>query len=258
MSDPNNPFDYPVNPTFGQGIFRRHIRLENKPGIVTGAMEDCNHGFCITLHHDGQQVTRLEGDPKRIPLNTCHGALQALKQLEGMPLGLDAKTLNQRMPASDNCTHWLDLAILCYHHALRDEPLREYKIAIPDEDGVANVASVHCNDELVHDWLMLDWAIQAPESLAGNTLFKGFASWANQAFESADETEAAFVLQKGYFVSRARRFDIDKLAGEPASNHSIMHGACYSYSEPRVNVARRTAGSVRDFTDSEAMVLQFK
>lgn len=257
MSDPNNPFNYPLNPTFGQGIFRRHIRLQQGVGVVHGALEDCNHGFCVTVYHDGNRVTDIQAKAKRTPFTTCPGAVEPLKALIGKPLDLDAKALNMQMPAGSNCTHWLDLAILALQHAKRDEAVREYRVAIPDEDGHSIEASVHCNARLVHEWRVEEWQILEPAAISGNGLYKGFAGWANQAFADDDEREAAFVLQKGYFVSRARRYDIQQLTGESAKVHTMMHGACYSYSEPNVSQAVRSADSVRDFTDSEEEILKF-
>ena len=47
MTYKRNPFNYPENPDFGQGIYRRRIRLENHNGWVSGDIEDCNHGFQV-------------------------------------------------------------------------------------------------------------------------------------------------------------------------------------------------------------------
>ena len=103
------------------------------------------------------------------------------------------------------------------------------------------------------------YQILAPDELAENTLYRGFSRWANTCFvDDANALEAAYILQKGYFVSGARPMDLNKLAGEPANKHAVMRGACYTYSAPVVDIAKRTADSVRDFTDCEEQLLEFR
>lgn len=257
MADHRNPFNYPINPTFGQGIFRRKIRLSAFEGGVSGELEDCNHGFCVKIYHDGLNVTDIRGEAKRIPLTTCTGAEAALQNLIGTELTASSKAIIEKLDLTSHCTHWLDLAILCISHSLRSENERIYEIAIPDEAVGPTNAQLFCNGELLLDWQAQDWIIQEPVKYKNNTLYKGFASWAN-AIDDKNDQEAAFVMQKGYFVSRARRFDIAALADEPANTHTMMRGACYSYSEPRVDFAQRTIGSVRDFTDTEEQLLKFQ
>lgn len=258
FSDPRNPFNYPINPDFGHGIYRRRIRLVNHDGRVEGALEDCNHGFCVTVHHNGRTVTRVDGEHKRVPFNTCGGAIEPLQALAGTALGLSSQQLAEQVNPRANCTHWLDLALLAIRHAVRDEAQRQYDVQVPDESDELTEARVLRNGELVLAWQVRDWVIQAPAALAGNTLFRGFSAWANAAYPDEEQKEAAFILQKGYFVSRARRFDIEKIAGESAARHSSMRDACYSYSAPQRDVALRTSGTTRDFTDSAELLLQFK
>lgn len=257
MADHRNPFDYPINPSFGQGIFRRKIRLRKIEGGVAGDLEDCNHGFSIRLYYNNNVVTAIEGEAKRIPFSTCAGAATALQSLIGTRTETSPKNIISTMNLNTHCTHWLDLAILCISHATRNEPERIYEANIPDEATGPTNAQVLCNGKLALDWHVRDWKILQPTEHKDNTLFKGFASWAN-GISNQDEREAAFVLQKAYFVSRARRFDIQAVAGEPANKHTIMRGACYSYSEPQVDIAKRTSGTVRDFTDHQEQLLKFQ
>ena len=260
--DPNNPLNYPLNPRFGDGVFRRAIRLMKHPendtdGCVIADMEDCNHGFSLTLTYAAGEVTGITPKARRVPFTTCPQAEQPLQQLVGQPLSHSTQALISQLDVSSHCTHWLDLALLAMAHAARDGVLqRQYRIDIPDETD-STLAEVSCNEQTVHRWQMRDWAIQAPTALAGNTLYRGFARWANATFAHEDEREAAFVLQKGYFVSRARRFDLPNMAGEAAAGHTIMVGACFTYSEPHINTAKRTSGTTRDFTDSEETLLTF-
>ena len=46
--------NYPRNPDYGTGTYRRRIRLEQGDGCVYGALEDTNHGFTVTVYHDGE------------------------------------------------------------------------------------------------------------------------------------------------------------------------------------------------------------
>ncbi|CAA0115915.1 Uncharacterised protein [BD1-7 clade bacterium] len=260
--DPENPLGYPLNPQYGQGTYHRAIRLvpgqdPQKGHFVDGAMEDCNHGFTVRLYHDTQQVTALEAQPKRVPFTTCPKAAEPLKQLIGMPLNASTQALISQLNPSAQCTHWMDLALLTLAHAGRaTEKAREYTIDVPDEDTHTD-ACVYCDGQLIHCWQLKDWTIMQPQALAGSTLYKGFARWANETFVDSDQREAAFVLQKGYFVSRARRFDLQKMAGEEANTHTIMVGACFTYSKPQIDNAQRTSGTTRDFTSQSDKLLTF-
>lgn len=258
MTDLRNPLNYPINPTFGPGIYRRRIRLVQHEGYVTGDLEDCNHGFSVSIKHDGHKVTAVEGQHHRIPFTTCGGAITPLQQLVGINITLTLHELSASMNTRANCTHWLDLSLLAIRHILCSETVREYNIEIPDELDNPTCARVYRNNALVHEWLVKDWMISAPTPLANNTLFKGFSAWANTAFADEDNKEAAFILQKGYFVSRARRFDLDALVGESAATQPMMAGACFSYSEPQASTAIRTVNATRDFTHTAEELLLFK
>ena len=78
MSDSRNPFDYPLNPNYGQGVFHRKIRFskgnDSDGDFVFGELEDCNHGFCIKVYFSNGIVTAIQPEAKRIPLSTCAGA----------------------------------------------------------------------------------------------------------------------------------------------------------------------------------------
>lgn len=247
---------YPRNPHYGSGVYRRRIRLAAGVGAVVGELEDCNHGFRVAVSHDGERVTAIDGEALRVPYNTCPEALGNLRRLVRTPLGLSARELNAIADPTSNCTHWLDLTVLAIGQAARGAtPVRQYDVEVTDEvDGVA-CARVWRDGELVHDWRTGDFVLSAPAHLAGNTLFRGFAAWASQAF-AGDEQEAAFVLQKGYFVAQARRFDVDAAAGRLAADHG-MGQVCFSYSAGNAERARRQPHTVRDFTDTPEQLLRF-
>jgi chromosomal replication initiation ATPase DnaA len=79
--------NYPRNPDYGTGTYRRRIRLEQGDGCVYGALEDTNHGFTVTVYHDGEHVTAIEGDAKRVPYTSCPGALNPIKGYIGSGTG---------------------------------------------------------------------------------------------------------------------------------------------------------------------------
>ena len=256
MMSETTPLNYPDNPHYGSGTFRRRIRLTGEPGKVTAELEDCNHGFRSVIFHDGQQVTDVQAEALRIPLTTCGGAIDPIKSLIGVTIDSSAALINSTVNPKANCTHLYDLSVLAIAHAKRGEVTRQYDVEIEDEvDGKAE-SRVLRDGQVVFAWQTSQWQIQAPVAYKDKPLYKGFAAWANQAF-SGDDQEAAFVMQKGYFVSQARIYDIDKLAGEPATNHPSMLGVCFSYSSPRVEQAVRTAAATRDFSDCPEQLLKF-
>ncbi|QQD18136.1 DUF2889 domain-containing protein [Spongiibacter nanhainus] len=256
--------DYRLNPDYGPGRYRRRIELVAGDGWVDGELEDTNHGFRCRLHHDGKQVTRVTGEALRIPFTTCPGAVEPLKALAGLPLVDDASAIIAQTQPNEHCTHLFDLTVLALCHAARvstsatAKRRRRIDIVIEDQpDQQPAPAEVYIDDRLIHRWLTLDWQIVEPQALAGRGLYKGFTAWASETFDG-EQSEAAFALQKGYFVGSARRFDLSALVGKSANDErDYMLGACYTYSSPQIERARRTAGSVRDFSDTPEQLLQF-
>ncbi len=111
--------EFPANPAYGTGCFRRKIHLINQPGRVVAALEDDCHGFRVTLHHDGATVTEVEAETLRIPFDTCPGAIEPIKALSGIALGSEPKTITTQVSPFSNCTHLFDLSVLAISHASR-------------------------------------------------------------------------------------------------------------------------------------------
>jgi hypothetical protein len=251
---------YDANPSYGSGVFRRRIRLWKEGRLLRGALEDCNHGFTVAITHDGKKVTAVAGEPKRIPFNTCSGALEPLQRLIGCDLGSNALALLKHAGPRANCTHWLDIAVLAIVHGSRAEPVREYDVEVMDEnpDGDPQRVRVLRNGVLIHEWLSKDGVIVNAGPMQGVTLFQGFSSRAAAVFTDADELEAALVLQKGNFVGQARRFDLMKRVGQSANDEGAMQGVCFTYSAERSQGAFRLPDTLRDFTSTPEQLLQFK
>lgn len=256
MTDYGENFEYPVNHDYGDGVYRRRIRLTGYKNRVYGEMEDTNHGFCVMVHHDGQAVTGFEPEFRRTPFNMCTSAGKALDNLLGASVELAGKELNLQAIPSDNCTHLLDLTVLAIRHATQGETVTVWDIAVTDESDNPIELTVKKDGQLIHHWTARDWQIVEPEVFAGKPLFRGFALWASQAFTDL-ELEAAFILQKGHFVANARRYDVNKMAGYPATIDKTMQGACHTYSPGQIEKAFRTENSMRDFSDAEEQLLKF-
>ena len=248
--------NYPLNPDYGQGIYRRRIRLTATDGCVLAELEDCNHGFRCRLYHDGQRVTDVVGEALRVPLNTCPGAVEPLKLLIGRRLSEDMYSLNKALKPTSQCTHLYDLSLLAMRHAGRGEAVRQYDIEVDDEQAGGASARLLLDGEPLLEWQVQQWSLLAPAELVGNTLQRGFSAWASKHY-SDDLQEAAFALQKGYFVAQARIFDVAGQAGSSVLGNHSMHGVCFSYSSPQLEQARCSADSVRDFTDGAEDLLKF-
>lgn len=88
---------YPANPDYGNGIYRRRIVLARRSTRVEARLEDSNHAFSLTLVHDGQHVTGVDGRALRYPLSTCPQAMTRLQKFVGLP------RCSRIMPCSPPC-----------------------------------------------------------------------------------------------------------------------------------------------------------
>ena len=250
--------DYPRNPLYGSGVYRRRIRLEQHGNAVHGALEDTNHGFTVTVEHDGECVTAINAEAKRFPYTSCPGALLPIQEFVGINIHTGLRELNLYKPPSSNCTHLLDLTLMTIRHAANANPIRQWDVAVTDQTPERDsICTVMRDGEEIFRWQARDLALTTPPELAGNPFYLGFGRWASKVF-STEPLEAAFILQKGYFVSLARHFDMEQMAGEPALvSKDGMGGACYTYSSPAIDHGVRTSGNLRDFSECEEQLLKF-
>lgn len=250
-----------LNPDYGNGVFRRKIRLTATANTVVGELEDCAHGFRCRLEHDGQVLTHIVGESLRTPYDICTGATEPIKQFIGKPIDISLVALNQEVNARSNCTHLYDLSALalefCYLSSTQGMTERVIDVFIPDENKDAVTARVLIDGEEILAWQLQSWQIVGPKAIAGKPMHRGFAAWVNEMFSGLQNT-AAFVLQKSYLVGEARRYDIDAVAGQTAVTDNKMLGICYTYSEQHIGQGKRLAGTMRDFTDCEEQLLQFR
>ncbi len=251
--------DLPLNPAYGLGVFRRRIRLTRlSEQAVYGELEDCNHGFIVTITHDGKKITAVDGEAKRAPFTTCPGALEPLQRLLGCNINATAQALLKHVEPRANCTHWLDLAVLAIVHSQHQAITRQYDVEVTDENADdLQFLRVSHNGQLIHDWISRHGEIVSPAVLSGVSLRKGFSSRVAEVFTDPVEFEAALVLQKGNFVANGRRIDLEATAFGSASDHSFMAGACFTYAAERVAGATRVQHTVRDFTATPELLLTF-
>lgn len=247
---------YDPDARYGSGIFRRAIGLTATPGQVVGELEDTHHGFRVTVAHDDERVTGISGEPLRIPTTNCGGAAFALRRLLGRPLTASPKDLYSGEVLAHQCTHMFDLAALAIAQARRGEGRRRYDVAVPDEDDDGSAwCTVSRDGTIVHRWLIRDRVIVEPTRFAGQEMLVGFIRFISRQL-AGDALEAALVLQKGFFVSRARRWRIDRMAGRIIAPNVQMHDRCFAY-QPDIRGRTRHIDSIRDFTDRPEDLLRF-
>lgn len=245
------------NPNYGNGIFRRRVRLENRPGAVHAELEDCSHGFRLRIGHDGLAATTIAVETLRVPLSTCMEAGGPLAGIAGFSLDANWMEFQRRFPAACNCTHLHDLAWWALQHASRGVVQRDYEVAVSDEGPQGSECSVWRDGELLLQWQTARGTVTAPAEYAGGPMLRGFSAWATPRFEG-DAYEAAIMLQRGYLVAQGRRYDKQASAGLSVGSHRERFGVCYSYSSGAVERAIVTSGSDRDFTQSRELLLKFR
>lgn len=249
------------NVHYGNGVFRRRIRLCADAGRVTVELEDGNHGFRLRLQHDGRVVTDIEADTLRHPFGTCTEAVRPLRQFVGHRLADGAKALRERLDPGAHCTHLFDMAMLAIHQASQRTASAataiDYEMAVHDEAAGLTRAEIRRNGAPVHAWQIQSHRVIAPAVHQGQPMMRGFHAWASAAFGGA-ELEAAAALQRAYFVAQSRRFDFDPPEQNPGVADGMPHGSCYSYNRGVVERAFRSAGTVRDFTHTPEKLLRFE
>jgi hypothetical protein len=235
------------------GIYRRRVRVRTSPAEATAEMEDEPHRYAITLRHDGQCITAVEGRALRTPWTGCRGAVELLQRLVGMALSADPQQVWRHVNGREQCTHLLDLAGLAVSHAARGIAERCYDAEVPCLDPAVPREAVLCRDgHEVLRWTLLRNAITAPPLFAGQDV-AGLMPWAKSAFVDRDRFEAVWLLRRAVFVSGHRFFDMDRLVRASDTGH--VGDACHVYRAGNAERALRVRGSTRDFSDPRAQPL---
>ena len=238
---------YPPNERYGTGIFRRRVRIEPDKGVVTATLNDTFHAMRVRLSHDGHIVTHAEAELSRFPMTTCPGAADPYRELIGLPVATDRPAFFAPGRASRNCTHLLDLGLLALGAVHRGDGPLVYDVAIPDAVDGCTVLTASVGGMAVHVWTLQDNQIVAPDVFAGRSVFGGFATWAEAAFQGV-ALDAARVAQKSVFVARGRAFEVDGVPPRPAALQVNRTGACFSFSTPWREQAVGVVGYARDYS----------
>lgn len=245
------------SPRWGTGVGRRRIGMSASEGRVDGALEDHRHAMRCTLFHESGIVTRVESDFHRYTLNLCPGAATPLQELVGLPVNIPPREFFAGGRARRNCTHMLDLAWLCLRQAARGMGERLYDVVIPDgADGTMTGVLLRDGAEVLR-WDTDNGIITAPARYAGQATLAGFIGWVlGQPGLDDEELEAALVLQKGFFLTLGRQYD---LPTGPVSEtqRPFVADSCFGYASATLDHAVRRPDQFRDFTDRADDLLRF-
>ena len=216
--------------------FRRRFIITPAANRVSSEVEDDYHCMGVTLHHDGQVVTKVESLMQRAPWTTCPGAIAMLeKTFTGVPLDGFVK----RGQKKANCTHLHDLAIFAATHAFDSGPL-VYDILVSDPVDGQRQAEIRRNGTRLLGWTQAGDRMVAPVELAG-VAFDGMRAW----LESLDpeRQEAVRMLRWGTILAHGRTIAWDR----QSDSSRLPLGNCYTFQPERATEARRI-GIVRDFS----------
>lgn len=238
------------NPEYGSMVFRRSIRLTNRPAETIGELEDSMHAMRGRLIHDGEKVIRIESEFVRYPLTTCPGAAKMIDGLAGLPLATPIGRFYE--DARRHCTHMHDVSWWMMSHARRDAETRLYEASVPDHPEGREIAiRLLVDGEERHAWAVCDDIVLTPAPFAGQRLIRGgFVGWAIETFEG-DALEEVLVLHKAYLISLSHL--VQPPPGPIQAFEKEYDGVCWSYSRPRSDNAVRLA-SFRQFPEGEGLL----
>ena len=222
---------------------------------MRGDLEDDFHRFGLTLHHDGERVTAVEGDAERFPWTTCPSAVEPLRSVAGARISRRLTELGEHVAARSNCTHLFDLAGLAIAHAARAAAgTRQYDVAIPDRTRTLTSPQLERDGEVVLRWDLDGTTITGPAPYDGIALRAGFLAWAEATLDD-EEAEAAIVLRRACDISFGRSMDLD-VYDTAADLGDIMLGTCHSFQPGTIEVGLRNKGQTRDFSSDADLLLQ--
>lgn len=246
------PSEIPRRARYGDGVFRRRIRVETLAregagALVLGALEDDFHHFRARVRHDGSRVVEVRGEGVRTPWTTCAGAVDPLAALRGAPVDGALSRVAGACDPRLQCTHLFDAAVLAVAVTARGHDARCYDAAIPDRrDGRTRVTLARDGEPLLA-WDVDGMRVEGPEPFADRPLAGGFLAWCEAELDP-ELAEAAFVLRRALFIGLGRQYDFERI--ERASDFAAMTGtACHTFQPGRVEGASRVHGTVRELSD---------
>ncbi|MEM8593454.1 MAG: DUF2889 domain-containing protein [Pseudomonadota bacterium] len=247
------------NPNYGQGTYHRQIRIVYSDGLIRAALEDDLHAFELRVEHDSQRIIALNSEAVRFPFTTCPGANDPLQAFVGLGLDLTSREYNALVNARNNCTHVYDLLLSALFHrgdSTAESHKVEYDIQIDDETKHGSVGTLLINGVQQLEWIANGFELIGPDELAGLPLMRGFSKWAVSRYQGVQQ-HAAFMLQKGYLVAQARRYESNSRLGKKASDDQSMQGTCHTYSPERSDTSHRTDNPTIEFYKGTTQLLSF-
>lgn len=251
----NSPTQIPPNPGYGQGCFRRRIRIDIiGPQHVATGFEDDFHAFSLQLTHDGRAIRDIATRSIRYPAALCPEARARLDRLVGMPLTADRGVFLGYDSARLHCTHLHDMLWLSMSQVLRGTSSRQYDITIPDDRDGQAVAELGVDGSPLLRWTIAGGKVLAPAPLAGASLRGGFNGKLRGLY-TGDTLEAALVLQMGCLVAGGRRVQLESFATLILEADDRRIGRCYRFQRENVERQPPNTHQVRDFSDAPTQLL---
>lgn len=215
--------------------FRRRFAVTPSPRSVTSELEDDVHRMAVTLHHDGESVTRVEAKMERHPWDLCPGAVARLiSDLTGRPLALQNRIIDKKA----NCTHLFDMAELALRH-VHDAAPSLYEMLVSDPvDGIVTAVLRRDGMERLR-WHLKDDCFLEPHPAQGLTLL-GLRPWI-AALPREDQNEAR-MLQWASLVAHSRH-----IPWEVQTTLRALPGSCFA-SQPGRHEKCQRIGERIDFS----------
>ncbi|WP_310531985.1 hypothetical protein [Novosphingobium sp.] len=196
--------------------FRRRFLITPAQFAVTAALEDDIHRMVVTLHHDGESVTRVEAEMARHPWDLCPGAVAKVEaDFAGRPLAPSARDIDKKA----NCTHLFDLAELALRHA-GDAAPTPYEMLVSDPADGRVTAVLRRNGQERLRWHLQDDQMLEPHPAKGLPLI-GLRPWI--ASLSDEARHEARMLQWASLAAHGRQ-----MPWEPDTPFRALPGSCFA------------------------------
>ncbi len=244
MSD--NLIHYPPNPAYGTGVYRRRITFSRRAdGIDVGLLDDY-HDMRVALIVEGGIISNVVARMDRFPKTSCPGAVAALRELIGRPIGELALSGEER---SGQCTHLVELARLGLTRLVRNLPGEIVEISLTDRDASSRQhLTIDLDGKPALASVLEGEAIVEPAAHRGRSLFGGFIRWAHEVM-APGETDLWRMAQMAVFVARGRAYVVDGHKPRRVADEPSRYGACYSFSGAAFETAYDNTGYVRDMSN---------
>lgn len=232
------------------GRFCREIHVTVEPGRAVGELIDDFHHFRATVEHDGTRIRTVTGEALRIPWQTCAGAVNPLRRLDGQPLESTTRGVGRLAPSRLQCTHLYDAACIAAARAGRDAGSVSYRAIVPDRVGGRASPTLHRNGEPFLAWEIDGYTVVGPAPFAGRALAGGdFASFAEEDLD-AETCEAALILNRACMFSFGRALALDDCP-RAIDVPGTSLGVCHTYSEAQGPLSFRIVGSARHIAEAD-------